>query len=307
MECESCSIRFVESVLLTAKKEDVLDFFYKHGVMKPTTTCKQCGNILKANAEGKFRCNKLVPRTNKKPKSCRFFLSQRKGTILERCKLPVEKLFVLVSILLQLRPPRFEFVKCELEISSRSMVMWFSFCREVFQDFVISNSVKLGGPDSFVEIHGAKLGKIKFNGDVDSGANKQWFGGYDRNSNNCFLVQVESKDADSLLRIIKDWVLPGTSISSHYWEAYKCLDHEGFRQETMDHSKHFVDPDPDADMYTHNLDRIWREVRTTVPRHGQEYFVDYLAEFYFKRRFSDRFERLHAFFIAAASFCPPAY
>ncbi|XP_072399973.1 uncharacterized protein [Diabrotica undecimpunctata] len=304
MACNSCSIKFMESMLLSAKKEDVLDFFYKHGVLKPTTICQRCGNELNVDSQDSFRCHKTVRRPKKKKQRCGFWLSPRKGTFLEHCRLSIEKVFILVSILLHLKPPRYEFVGCEFEISSRTMATWFSSCREVIQDYVINNSVKLGGVNTFVEIHDAKFGRIKCT--RGNRVKKQWFGGYDRNSNNCFLVPVESKDADSLLEVVKEWVLPGTTIYSHSWKEYKCLDHEGFMQETRDHSKQFVVLDK-TDVYTQNLNHIWREVRSTIPTPGLQYFVDHLAEFYFKRRFPDRFDRLHAFFIAVASTYPPPY
>ncbi|XP_072399980.1 uncharacterized protein [Diabrotica undecimpunctata] len=304
MACDWCSIKFMESMVLSAKKEDVLDFFYKHGVLKPSIACQQCGNELRIDSENMFRCYKKVSKYKQKKQKCGFYLSQRTGTFLEHCKLPMEKVFILVSVLLHLKPPRFEFVNCEFEIGSTTMTAWFSFCREVFQDFVINNSVKLGGPGTSVEIHDAKFGRIKHN--RGSRMKKQWFGGYDRNSNNCFLVPVESKDADSLLGIVKEWVLPGTTIYSDCFKSYECLDHEGFIQESKDHSKQFVVLDK-TDVYTHNLDQIWREVRSTVPTPGLQYFVDHLAEFYFKRRFPDRFERLHTFFITVASIYPPPY
>jgi len=45
------------------------------------------------------------------------------------------------------------------------------------------------------------------------------------------------------------------------------------------------------------LERLWRDIRTTVPRYGRReyHFKHYLAEFVFKKTF-DFDERLDAFF-----------
>ncbi|XP_072377250.1 uncharacterized protein [Diabrotica undecimpunctata] len=302
MACTICSISFFEAVGYTDKK-DFLKFFYDHGVLKETTVCR-CGNELKVDSQGNFRCYKLVSKTKQRTKRCGFFLSARKGTFFEEASVPIEKIFLIVATLLHMVPPRKHFVWCELKISSQPMINWVWFCREVFQSFVINNSVKLGGPNTIVEIDVAKFGRRRYKGDrLYTG---QWaIGGFERNSNNCFLVPVKKIDADILLRIIREWILPGTIIHSDCWKLYDCLNHEGFVDQTVNHTKHFVDPDTPSI----NVKQLWREVRSIIPRRGveQDHLVGHLAEFYFKRRFHIHFERLHHFFIAAAKLHPPAY
>lgn len=49
----------------------------------------------------------------------------------------------------------------------------------------------------------------------------QWvFGGVERGSNKCFLVAVHDRKKETLLRLIKQWIAPGTIIISDCWAAY---------------------------------------------------------------------------------------
>lgn len=49
---------------------------------------------------------------------------------------------------------------------------------------------------------------------------RQWiFGGVERESGKCFLIPVEFRDKETLLTIIKQWILPGTTIISDCWKV----------------------------------------------------------------------------------------
>lgn len=72
----------------------------------------------------------------------------------------------------------------------------------------------------------------------------QWvFGGYERESKKIFMVPVEDRTTDTLLKCIKEWILPGTVVISDCWKAYNCLSNDGFQHLTVNHSYNFVDPD----------------------------------------------------------------
>jgi len=78
--------------------------------------------------------------------------------------------------------------------------------------------------------------------------------------------------------------------------AYDCLSSENFVHRTVNHSVNFVDPDSGA--HTQNIESLWRDVRRGIPHFGRsnKHLVSYLAEFLFKRKFSDHRDRIHAFF-----------
>lgn len=69
------------------------------------------------------------------------------------------------------------------------------------------------------------------------------FGGFERDSGRMFIVPVFERTKETLLNVIKEWILPGTIIMSDYWKAYKCLENEEFQHFTVNHSLNFVDPE----------------------------------------------------------------
>uniref|UniRef100_A0A6P7FWW9 Uncharacterized protein LOC114334993 n=1 Tax=Diabrotica virgifera virgifera TaxID=50390 RepID=A0A6P7FWW9_DIAVI len=245
---------------MATDRGNILDFLYSHVVLKKTRKCGGCGSVLKVNTGRKITCGKMVSK-HKQAKT----VSARKRTYFESAKLPMEKVFMLVSILLWIKPPRYEFIRGNLKIAQQTLTDWYSFSREVFVSFAMKHSEKLGGEGSIIEMDEAKFGKRKYNvGRIIDGV---WvWGAIDRTSKKLFLVPVEKRDRDTLLGVIKEWILNGTTIYSDCWRAYDCLSHEGFIHQTVNHSKHFVDPVTGT--HTNNIERLWREVRASVPKYG---------------------------------------
>ncbi|KMQ89871.1 putative transposase-like protein, partial [Lasius niger] len=161
--------------------------------------------------------------------------------------------------------------------------------------WVEKNTTKLGGPNTIVEIDEAKIGKRKYNrGRIVKG---NWiFGGYERNTRKVFIVQVPDRTEKTLLNLIKEWILDGTTIISDCWRSYDCLNSEGFQHLKVNHSMNFVDPDTGA--HTQHIERVCREVRANIPQYGtrSSHLVGYLAEFLFKRVHKYE-ERLNSFFL----------
>lgn len=109
---------------------------------------------------------------------------------------------------------------------------WASFSREVVFDHVITRGTPIGGEGVIVEIDESKFGRRKYNrGHRVEG---QWvFGGVERDTGRVFMVPVEKRDKDTLLRIIKKWILPGSIVISDCWKAYDCLESEGYKHLTV--------------------------------------------------------------------------
>ena len=110
-----------------------------------------------------------------------------------------------------------------MEISDKTVVNWSSFCREVCVDWVFRNRRQIGGPGTIVKIDESKFGRRKYNrGGIVEG---QWvFGGIQRgNASNFFAVPVENRNAETPIQLIRDWILPGTTIISECWKAYDTI------------------------------------------------------------------------------------
>ncbi|XP_066253403.1 uncharacterized protein [Euwallacea similis] len=219
-------------------------------------------------------------------------------------KLSLENIMYFTVLWLRLGFPRQRFIMKELKCNSNTVVKWSSYCREVYIQWVLKNSEKIGGVGKIVEIDEAKFGKRKFNrGRRIQG--KWIFGGFERDTKRVFLVPVENRTSQTLLQIIKEWIPPGTTIVSDCWRAYDVLKNEEYQHLQINHSLQYVDPN-DPQIHTQNIERVWRDVRGGIPRYGRKepHFVGYLAEFLFKRSFP-LLSDIHYFSIEIAKLHPP--
>ncbi|XP_024888850.1 uncharacterized protein LOC112465514 [Temnothorax curvispinosus] len=297
-----------EFLAVTHDKDKLMNYLIEHNVISNEIYCPKCNNKLKLNRDNfSFRCRKALYEKDKHKKyvkkQCTFRGTVRFNTWFSKSKLSLETICRMTAYFIMLRPPRLMFMCTELQLSQHSVVDWISFCREVCIYWAEKNSTKLGGPNIIVEIDEAKIGKRKYNrGRIIDG--KWIFGGYERGTKKIFIVPVQDRTEKTLLELIKEWILPGTTIMSDCWKSYNCLNSEGFQHLTVNHSMNFVDPDTGA--HTQNIERVWREVRANIPRYGtrSSHLVGYLAEYLFKRVHAYE-DRLSSFFRAIADLYPP--
>jgi transposase-like protein len=170
----------------------------------------------------------------------------------------------------------------ETALSDKTVVDWYSFCREVATQITLETSQQLGGPGRTVEIDESKFGKRKYHrGHHVEG---QWvFGGIDRDSGQIFMIPVEKRDRYTLLPIIKEWIKPGTTIISDYWKAYDCLDDEGYRHLKVNHSINYKDPDTGA--HTNTIEGSWLHAKRSLPKYGtkKSFMAGYFGTFIWRR------------------------
>lgn len=129
------------------------------------------------------------------------------------------------------------------------------------------------------------------------------FGGFDRTSKQFFIESVPDRSSETLLSVIQRKIKSGTTITSDCWKAYDCLNHEDYKHLTVNHKINFVDPNVGA--HTQNIEQTWRETRANIPHYGIRtyHYVDYIAEFLFRRKFNFK-DRLVAFFHIMAGVFP---
>ncbi|KYN22649.1 hypothetical protein ALC57_04950 [Trachymyrmex cornetzi] len=241
-----------EFLALTYDRERLIQFLIKTNLILSEMQCPKCNSKLIIDKNTLlFHCYIVYYEKNKHKKriktKCNFKTSAKIDTWFTKSKLSLEIICRLTAYFIMLRPPRQEFLCTELELSDKSVVDWISFCREVSR----RNSTKLGGPNSIVEIDEAKIGKRKYNrGRIIDG--KWIFGGYERDTGKIFLVPVANRTEETLLQVIEEWILPGTTIMSDCWKSYKNLNSKNFQHLTVNHSMNFVDPDSGT-IYTSNI------------------------------------------------------
>lgn len=140
-----------------------------------------------------------------------------------------------------------------------------------------------------------KFGKRKYNrGRQVEG---HWvFGGTERITGECFLVEVEHRDATTLLPLIQQHIRPGSVVFSDEWAAYRRITQTtGMTHQTVNNSIRFVDPATEA--HTQGVEsmqscckRLLREERSM----HSNLFETYLPEFMWRRRFGgpDTFSKI---------------
>ena len=128
--------------------------------------CKKCDGPMnfrlnRSKADGcVFACNNKIG-TGIQSTKCNSTKTVRTNSWFYKSKLSLQEI-VLLSYLWWSKLPQIHARK-EFNFSSRTVVDWSNFCREVAIDVVFKNCEKIGGPGIVVEIDESKFGKSKFN------------------------------------------------------------------------------------------------------------------------------------------------
>ena len=118
------------------------------------------------------------------------------------------------------------------------------------------------------------------------------FGGIERGTKKCFLVEVAQRNAQTLLPLIQQWILPGTHIISDGWAAYNGIDRINggiYSHDVIVHEQNFVDPN-DRDVHTQSVESMWsRAKRIFWQNYGtsRELFDRNLIEFMWREKYDE--------------------
>ena len=109
------------------------------------------------------------------------------------------------------------------------------------------------------------------------------FGGIERETKRCFLVPILNRNQETLIDVITNYILPGTTIISAYYEGFQSL--------RIDHNIHIVDP-YDPRIHMQNVERLWLKVGNGICHYERKStaMAGYLAEFMFNYRTSNKLE-----------------
>lgn len=294
--CKPCNLNILQVEKYAEDWSNCLHFLLDHDLIKKEKSCEKCNGTAKiVTHSGKpfWSCRRTYqPHGDEDFQTikCNYRKSLYNDTWFSNTKLSIKVNIILVQLYLE---PNFNALQASeiLSINKNTMTDYTNFLREVFVDYCILNKQQIGGEGRVVEIDEAKFGKRKYNrGRVIEG---QWvFGGIDTTSKKSFYVAVEDRSQETLLKVIKMWIKPGTTIVSDCWKAYNCLQNEGFLHLTVNHTYNFVDPNTGAN--TNTIERQWRDLRAWMQRMGPK--VDYdghLARIMFIKQFPVKHELIH--------------
>uniref|UniRef100_A0A1B6ER10 ISXO2-like transposase domain-containing protein n=1 Tax=Cuerna arida TaxID=1464854 RepID=A0A1B6ER10_9HEMI len=240
--------------------ENSINFAINHGLI-PDKTPKKC---LKCGLEGSLRWTKNSRTVNIpfmyvcSQRNCRSTISVSRNTLFDHLTFSLSQALRLIYFWL-LKIPVQE-TACQLELAEGLVNVWFQFFREVCAFVIINYTKAIGGPGHIVDICEHQLLTKEEFYDV-------WlFAGVDRNTGQNFVIHVEDLDCETLLPVLKNYLLPGTVVVTE-----KCKE---FTSNESNGSLTFVHPNkyPRSDEDYH-LDGMWdalsKYIASEVPNNGK--------------------------------------
>lgn len=149
-------------------------------------------------------------------------------------------------------------------MSRKSIAVWFNYYRDLFSQDLLANPVRLGGGAHVVQIDESYFsGKRKYNrGRVLGGVIDPWiFGMIDSTTREVSLNIVQDRTAATLIPLIEQTVIPGSTIVSDGWGAYNAIaaSPNNYTHHVVNHSENFVDPVTQA--HTQMIEGFWAHAK----------------------------------------------
>lgn len=131
-----------------------------------------------------------------------------------------------------------------LRLSKTTVMDYYQFCREVCFVIVSNRTKPVGGPDHVVVISEFQVDRV-FPAQVKRVC---FLEGYDKTTEECFLIELHEPDEDTVVQLIKKFVRAGSSVITDAWESFNRLNSEHFQNSFSDHPiKFFESLNPDRE------------------------------------------------------------
>lgn len=245
-----------------------------------------CSNILNYKASmGGFRCQRKNAHFDQKERK----LNVRHGTFFHGTRTKLSVLLVLIycfaydiSYVDTLRECRGLSDDPAQTVSKSTIAASFFRIREVIFLHMTTKTytTKMGGPGKIIEVDETRIGHRKFErGRLVHG---RWLLGLiERGENEFRCFEVDTRDKDTLAKIILDNVVKGSTVHTDGWRAYNAL-RESFKHGIVNHSKNFISPE--GGVHTQKIESQWRVLKRFLNGKQKREDLDlYLAEYMFKR------------------------
>jgi len=227
---------------------------------------------------------------------CNFRKSVRDGSFFSASHLTLQQTVLMVYCWSH-DMPQYQ-ISHEANIADLNIITdWCNVMREECESWLERSAGKIGGLDAngeaiVVEIDETKYFHRKYHrGQWHDG---HWvFGGVERESGKCFLVEVPDRRAVTLQALIEEYIEPGSHIVSDGWAAYANVDQIGqgiYGHSVVVHQHYFVDPMDDR-VHTQNVENMWMRAKRKLKRQfgtSRALFPSYLHEFMYRNQFRGR-------------------
>ena len=103
------------------------------------------------------------------------------------------------------------------------------------------------------------------------------------------MVPIERRNAETLLPLIEQYILPNTTIVSDMWKAYNGVDAlmPGYEHFTVNHEENFVDP-TDHGVHTQSIESSWQKFKQSKKQsYGwpSALFSSYIEDYIWRKEF----------------------
>lgn len=251
---DSPSVQFF-SLLQSEHSAELIVYLQRRGLLRNNAVCA-CGrpmNLQKFSdsPEGHcWRCTRCKKRQN-----------IRTGSFFAGLKLPIrtilELLFHWMSDVPVTTAAGFA------GVHSETAVQCYQWARDICSTKMVGLQRQLGGLNHTVEIDETLMFKRKNH--VGHVVQQYWvFGMYDRELRKGYLMHVADRSAATLIPIIQQWIIPGSTIESDEWGAYAQLAALGFVHRTVNHRHNFVNPETGAT--TNHVESFWSRMKKRMKR-----------------------------------------
>jgi transposase-like protein len=181
----------------------ILEWLAKRRLIRNSSLCPTCQIQMSF-----IKRNDIIDKWRWQCRLCKASASVRKNSFFSHSHLSLRQIIIITYCWAMDFPQNI--IAHEAEIgqgSTHTMVDWASFCREICEQHLMDHPMEIGGLDQngmslTVEIDESKFFHRKYNrGQWREG---HWvFGGIERNSGKCFLVEVPDRTEATLLGIIE--------------------------------------------------------------------------------------------------------
>ena len=269
------TFRAIREILLN--ETECIKFLFEKEILYKPKTCKKCSSKLYQDKK-RFCC------VNKK---CRRSISIFKDSFFTRNHLRSDHTMMIGY--LWLCKSSYTTVRMMTGHSPNTISDYIRLFRELIVNTLEDYDQMIGGEGNIKEVDESKFGRRKYH--RSRRVEGVWvIGGIENTSEKkCFLVKVEKRDEETIKKILKTHVRKGSIVRTDCWRGYLNIEEElDVRHETVNHSKHFTDPE--TGVHTNTIEGLWNGIKQQIaPRSRNKNLIEnHLLEFIWRKRNKDR-------------------
>lgn len=243
-----------ELIEILFSEEACFEFLLDKNIIYFSKPCPACNTDMKLQKKQRcLRCPNYL---------CRKQESVFKGTFFSKTKLRCDQIMNLAYHWLSGSTHK------QLSIigghSSATITAFTDYFKQLLSNNLDEENSIIGGENVIIEVDESKLAKRKFNrGHHVEGV---WvIGGVELTTERrIFICIIQDRSAETIKRIIYDYVRPGTIIRTDFWKGYNWISQdENYIHQKVNHSKHFKDPD--TDVHTNTIEGTWSAIKKSIP------------------------------------------